>query len=102
MSTTFWRYTRYTVQRRMRTPIGARLGRSEYLSPNIAGGLPGGDMGNVGWDRRSVGRDMIGVAWIVAIWLLMPTWCIAAAGTPLGVYAINEESLAQMQKRHPA
>ena len=45
---------------------------------------------------------MSGMGWIAALSLLMPAWCLAAAGTPLGVYAINEESLAKMQKRHPA
>ena len=39
--------------------------------------------------------------WIAMISLLTPAWCMAAAGTPLGVFPINEESLAQMQKRHP-
>ena len=45
---------------------------------------------------------MSGMGWVAAISLLMPAWCVAAAGTPLGVYPINEESLSQMQKRHPA
>ena len=35
------------------------------------------------------------------IFLLTSACCSAAAGTPLAVYAINEGSLAQMQKRHP-
>jgi mono/diheme cytochrome c family protein len=44
---------------------------------------------------------MSGVGWIAVVSLLMPAWFVAAAGAPLGVCPINEESLAQMQKRHP-
>jgi len=44
---------------------------------------------------------MRGMGWISVISLLTPAWCAAPAGTPLAVCPINEESLAQMQKRHP-
>lgn len=52
--------------------------------------------------ERSGGQSMSGTGWIAAISLLMPAWYVAAAGTPLGVFPINEESLAQMEKRQPA
>ena len=44
---------------------------------------------------------MSGMGWIAAVYLLTPAWCAAAAITPLAVCPINEESLAQIQKRHP-
>jgi len=44
---------------------------------------------------------MSGMGWIAVISLLTSSWFVAAADTPLAVSPINEESLAQMQKRHP-
>jgi mono/diheme cytochrome c family protein len=41
------------------------------------------------------------MSWIAGISLLMPAWCVALAETPIAVCPINQESLAQMQKRHP-
>lgn len=41
------------------------------------------------------------IGWIWVISVLSPAWCAAAVGTPLAVCPINEESLAQLQKRHP-
>ncbi len=39
--------------------------------------------------------------WIAAMSLLTPACCVAAAAAPLGVLPINDESLAQLQKRYP-
>ena len=41
------------------------------------------------------------MGWIAAISVLIPISCTAAAGAPLGVLPIDEESLAQLPKRHP-
>jgi len=44
---------------------------------------------------------MNGIGWMAVISLLTAPRCVAAAGAPLAVSPINEESLAQIQKRHP-
>ncbi|HLN00615.1 MAG TPA: c-type cytochrome [Bryobacteraceae bacterium] len=44
---------------------------------------------------------MSGMGWIAVISVLMPASCVTAAGAPLAVCPISDESLAQMQKRHP-
>ena len=33
--------------------------------------------------------------------LLTGAWCAAAAGRPLAVFSIDEESITQMRKQHP-
>ena len=47
--------------------------------------------------RSSKGR----IARIAVMFLLTGGWCAAAAETPLAVFRINEESIAQMRKQHP-
>jgi mono/diheme cytochrome c family protein len=44
---------------------------------------------------------MDGVARIALICLLTMGWCAAVAETPLAVFPINEQSIAQMRKQHP-
>jgi mono/diheme cytochrome c family protein len=44
---------------------------------------------------------MGGVARIAVMCLLTVGWCAAVAETPLAVFPINEESIAQMRKQHP-
>lgn len=44
---------------------------------------------------------MEGVARITVICLLMMGWCAAVAETPLAVFPINEQSIAQLRKQHP-
>ena len=44
---------------------------------------------------------MCGVARIAVICLLMMGSCAALPGTPLAVFPINEESIAQLRKQHP-
>jgi hypothetical protein len=46
-------------------------------------------------------RTIGGIARIAAMCLLTVRWCAAVAGTPLAVFPINEESIAQMRKQHP-
>ena len=41
------------------------------------------------------------IVWIAAIYLLTVRCYADTAGTPLAVFRINEESIAQMRKRHP-
>ena len=41
------------------------------------------------------------VARIAAMGLLAVGWCAAIAGTPLAVFRINAESIAQLRKQHP-
>jgi mono/diheme cytochrome c family protein len=44
---------------------------------------------------------MGGVARIAVMCLLTVGWCAAVAETPLAVFPINEESIAQLRKQHP-
>jgi hypothetical protein len=44
---------------------------------------------------------MDGVARIAVICLLTMGWCAAVAETPLAVFPINEQAIAQMRKQHP-
>jgi mono/diheme cytochrome c family protein len=44
---------------------------------------------------------MGGIARVAVVCLLTVGWCAAVAGTPLAVFPINEESIAQMRKQHP-
>lgn len=53
------------------------------------------------YTRRAIGTKMSGARWIAGISLLFPAWCVAVAETPIAVCPISQESLDQMQKRHP-